>query len=83
MRRVFQEEEMRQIITGVRCPRCGGNLYLDRDHMGWYEQCLQCAYMKDLAVVYQNKKKAQSQTAPPRPVVKQDSDTQEDIVVGN
>lgn len=40
-----------------RCPKCGGNLYLDRDYNGWYEQCLQCAYMKDLAVVYQNKKK--------------------------
>ena len=53
---------MRQLITGVRCPKCGGNLYLDRDHNGWYEQCLQCAYMKDLAVVYQRKKKEQKET---------------------
>ena len=44
---------MAKIKTGGRCPKCGGNLYLDRDYNGWYEQCLQCAYMKDLAVVYQ------------------------------
>lgn len=36
-----------------KCPRCGGNLYLDRDFyaeggvVGWYEQgnCLQCGYI--------------------------------------
>ncbi len=44
---------MGKIKTGGRCPKCGGNLYLDRDFNGWYEQCLQCAYMKDLAIVYQ------------------------------
>ncbi len=27
-----------------RCPKCGGNIYLDKDHYGWYEQCLQCGY---------------------------------------
>ncbi len=52
---------MRQLINGVRCPKCGGNLYLDRDYNGWYEQCLQCAYMKDLAVVYQSKKKEEKE----------------------
>jgi DNA-directed RNA polymerase subunit M/transcription elongation factor TFIIS len=41
-----------------RCPKCGGNLYIDRDHNGWYEQCLQCAYMRDLRVVYETRKKA-------------------------
>jgi DNA-directed RNA polymerase subunit M/transcription elongation factor TFIIS len=40
-----------------RCPKCGGNLYLDKDYNGWYEQCLQCGYMKDLAVVYQHRAK--------------------------
>jgi DNA-directed RNA polymerase subunit M/transcription elongation factor TFIIS len=38
------------------CPKCGGNLYLDRDYHGWYEQCLQCGYMRDLRVIYENKK---------------------------
>ena len=59
---------MRQLITGVRCPKCGGNLYLDRDYIGWYEQCLQCSYMKDLGVVYQSRKKAEEKAAVPVPV---------------
>ncbi len=44
---------MGKIKTGGRCPKCHGNLYLDNDYNGWYEQCLQCGYQKDLAVVYQ------------------------------
>jgi transposase len=39
-----------------RCPKCGGNLYMDKDYHGWYEQCLQCAYMRDLKVIYERKK---------------------------
>ena len=39
-----------------RCPKCGGNLYIDKDYHGWYEECLQCAYMNDLKVVYESKK---------------------------
>ena len=27
-----------------RCPRCGGNMFLDTDPDGWYEECLQCSY---------------------------------------
>jgi hypothetical protein len=42
-----------RIKTGNKCPKCGGNLYMDRDYNGWYEQCLMCSYMKDLVVVYQ------------------------------
>lgn len=60
-----REGEMRRIIVGARCPKCGGNLYLDSDYIGWYEQCLQCAYMKDLGVVYQSKKKTPNETAEP------------------
>jgi hypothetical protein len=29
-----------------RCPRCGGNLFLDRDWSGWYEECLQCSFSR-------------------------------------
>ncbi len=43
------------------CPRCGGNIIIDRDYHGWYEQCLQCSFMKDLKIIYQ--KKADSATA--------------------
>jgi len=41
-----------------RCPKCGGSLYLDKDHYGWYEQCLQCSFTRDLRVVYNNEKEA-------------------------
>jgi hypothetical protein len=39
-----------------RCAKCGGNLYIDRDYHGWYEQCLQCGYMHDLEALYEPKK---------------------------
>jgi len=41
-------------VTGVMmwkfdtCPRCGGDVFVDRDIDGWYEQCLQCSYRNDL-----------------------------------
>lgn len=30
------------------CPRCKGDVRLDRDEYGWYEECLMCGYMHDL-----------------------------------
>ncbi len=30
------------------CPRCKGDILLDRDHNRWYELCLQCGYRRDL-----------------------------------
>ena len=30
------------------CPRCGGDVFVDQDQDGWYEQCLQCSYSTDL-----------------------------------
>ncbi len=30
------------------CPRCKGDVIVDRDYHGWYEQCLQCGYQHDL-----------------------------------
>jgi hypothetical protein len=43
-------------IKGKRCPKCGGNIYLDRDYYpdgdlaGWYEyqHCLQCGHIQYL-----------------------------------
>jgi hypothetical protein len=35
------------------CPRCHGDMFLDRDLDSWYQQCLQCSYrieMKPLVV---------------------------------
>ena len=34
------------------CPRCKGNVYLEKDTYGWYEQCLQCGYSRDLDTLY-------------------------------
>ena len=33
------------------CPKCEGDVLLERDHYGWYEQCLQCGYLRDLKTV--------------------------------
>ena len=30
------------------CPRCGGDMFIDRDLDSWYEQCLQCSYKMEL-----------------------------------
>ena len=30
------------------CPRCGGDLFIDRDLDNWYEQYLICAYHHEL-----------------------------------
>ena len=30
------------------CPKCKGNLIIDSDQYGWYEQCMQCGYLSDL-----------------------------------
>lgn len=30
------------------CPRCRGDVIVDWDHHGGYEQCLQCGYQHDL-----------------------------------
>ena len=31
-----------------KCPRCGGDMFIDGDIYGWYEKCLQCAYCCEL-----------------------------------
>jgi len=31
-----------------KCPRCGGNIFIDIDIDGWFEECLQCSYRHDL-----------------------------------
>jgi|TARA_B100002003_G_C14098913_1_gene528501 DNA-directed RNA polymerase subunit M/transcription elongation factor TFIIS len=34
------------------CSRCSGIVYLEKDIYGWYEQCLQCGYSRDLDTLY-------------------------------
>jgi ribosomal protein S27AE len=38
-------------VNKARCPKCGGNVFLDSDHFGWYEECLQCGYTRNLQKV--------------------------------
>ena len=33
------------------CPKCKGDVLLDQDQYGWYEQCIQCGYLSDLQKV--------------------------------
>ncbi len=30
------------------CKKCHGALLLDKDEFGWYEQCIQCGYTRDI-----------------------------------
>jgi hypothetical protein len=32
-----------------KCPRCGGDMFIDRDIYGWYVKCLQCSYCFELS----------------------------------
>jgi len=41
---------MRSSPATRRCPRCGGNLFCDRDYRGWYLECLQCSYTRELEI---------------------------------
>ena len=43
------------------CPRCNGDLSLDWDQYGWYEQCLQCGYIHDLVSVVEVEQKLTSE----------------------
>ncbi len=36
------------------CTRCGGDVYLDKDYDGWYEQCLQCCFRRPVKPVAEN-----------------------------
>ena len=38
------------------CSRCGGDVYIDKDIDGWFEQCLQCSYRHELKDLAQFKK---------------------------
>ena len=42
------------------CPRCTGDVFIDRDMYGWYEQCLQCSYRRELQNITELKKQPSS-----------------------
>jgi len=32
------------------CPRCGGDIFIDRDTAVWYAQCLQCSHRREVDI---------------------------------
>jgi len=51
---------MREGFTQKRCPKCGGNIFLDRDLYGWYEQCLQCSHTRYLETIIEIRERVRS-----------------------
>ena len=39
------------MLTLKACPRCKGDVRLEDDYYGWYEQCIQCGYIHDLEAI--------------------------------
>lgn len=39
------------------CPRCAGDIFINKDLEGWYEQCLQCSYRRELKSLAESKEK--------------------------
>ncbi len=37
------------------CPKCKGDIFLEKDIDGWYERCLQCGYNRDLETIVEVK----------------------------
>jgi hypothetical protein len=40
------------------CPRCRGDLVVELDQWGWYEECIQCGYLHDLQNIVEVKQQA-------------------------
>ncbi len=40
------------------CPRCQGDLFVDRDSDGWFEQCLQCGYRREMRPIAEIKRQS-------------------------
>ena len=51
---------MRSGFVQKHCPRCGGNIYLDKDYYGWYEQCLQCSHTRYLEAIVETQERVGS-----------------------
>jgi hypothetical protein len=53
---ITKEISVKQGFTSKKCPKCGGNTFIDKDINGWHEQCLQCGKSFDLPNVIAFKK---------------------------
>ncbi len=50
-----------------RCPKCGGNLFPDKDRFGDYAQCLQCGYVRYLVTASKAHSQARNSLGTPLP----------------
>jgi len=41
--------EVNEMLYFKACPRCQGDMHINRDMYGEYKECLQCGYMLDMA----------------------------------
>ncbi len=46
------------------CKKCNGALLLDKDEFGWYEQCIQCGYTRDIPRVAPPDRPSMSEPVP-------------------
>jgi len=40
------------------CPKCSGDVEIECDQWGWFEQCIQCGYLHDLQNIVEVKKQS-------------------------
>ena len=53
------------------CPKCKGNVMIDRDEYGWYEYCVQCGHTRDMgSVVEAHEPYREGQKLEKRPISK-------------
>lgn len=38
------------------CNRCRGDVFIEKDEFGWYEQCLQCGHRAELQSISESRK---------------------------
>ena len=38
------------------CPRCQGDLFMDKNLDGWYQRCLQCGYQREMKPIAEVKR---------------------------
>jgi ribosomal protein S27AE len=46
------------------CPRCGGDVFMDRELNVWHQQCLQCGYQRELKDIFEFKAKSEGEKEP-------------------
>ena len=46
--KIFGQGVIMTMQTEKSCPKCNGDVFVEKDISGWYERCLQCGYDRDL-----------------------------------